>query len=689
MIKQQFGPYVLFKKLGHDPLGETFRAGRVQGNSVGQVVLLRVYNGTAIAQQAIESALRERHDLTRHVRGPQIAPSIDHGRLDGVPYSAYEYSSSQDLRTITDLARKRGQPVPKEQAVAILERLAQGLRTASESDYKGRGVHHGFLVPELVQISTEGEVRLLGFEVGEALRRGASGGSIDPEHQRFLAPEAAAGTELTSADDVFSLGVLLLELMTNARATDAQSRDELLTRLEATQSEIAGLVRKSLGPASERIPNVVEWHDTIGEIVPQSGPSTFQLAFYLHNLLKDEIAKEARERLDESDVAIPVQVAAETAAVPVTQTSESPLLLTDSGSLPTQPVPLPAPELPTPTDSQELLATSDVLDQVLREPAEPKPESAPAPAAASASSSGRRLGPMLAAAALVTTAVGAGAFYGPDLLQRGTTEEPQSVAAMQPDLPKSTPEPVDVQSEDAEAAAALAAEAAAEEQAVLQEIDRLVTERAARLEKSLRSEYDKEIELLRQQLDETRETAARSAAAPRPVPVTARPETRPEPKPGLGEPSSPPAPIQEARVASAVPRSSEESAPPETDLPSASEDVESAPEQEPAETRTAKLEEQETDTFVEPVVVPPNLVKPASPRYPPVAQRHSKEAIVELRVFVEIDGSVSQVRPIGKHGYGFDEAAARAARAALFEPGSRDGVAVSTWTTMRVRFQLK
>ena len=48
-IPEEFGKYLLLKKLSEDPLGETFRAGRVGKEGMEQIVLLRVFNGIAAA----------------------------------------------------------------------------------------------------------------------------------------------------------------------------------------------------------------------------------------------------------------------------------------------------------------------------------------------------------------------------------------------------------------------------------------------------------------------------------------------------------------------------------------------------------------------------------------------------------------------------------------------------------------
>ena len=88
-------------------------------------------------------------------------------------------------------------PPAPDLAAVIVERSAQALVALHAA-----GLDHGMVVPELVWISTEGEVRLHGAEAGPTLRRPASGlGDLAP----YLAPEVRAGETPSAADEVWSL----------------------------------------------------------------------------------------------------------------------------------------------------------------------------------------------------------------------------------------------------------------------------------------------------------------------------------------------------------------------------------------------------------------------------------------------------------------------------------------------------
>jgi TonB family protein len=90
-------------------------------------------------------------------------------------------------------------------------------------------------------------------------------------------------------------------------------------------------------------------------------------------------------------------------------------------------------------------------------------------------------------------------------------------------------------------------------------------------------------------------------------------------------------------------------------------------------------------------VRPPKLKRLPNPHYPVLAMKMRREAQVVVMVLVDENGKVleARLRDPKKKGYGFDEAALKAARQALFTPATKAGVPVKIWSTIRVEFELK
>src|SRR6185503_8637537 len=81
-IPEEFGKYLLLKKLTEDALGETFRAGRVgREGTMEQVVLLRVFNGKGVDGEKLWAKVAGRGGVQEILRSPNIGSGVDLGRV--------------------------------------------------------------------------------------------------------------------------------------------------------------------------------------------------------------------------------------------------------------------------------------------------------------------------------------------------------------------------------------------------------------------------------------------------------------------------------------------------------------------------------------------------------------------------------------------------------------------------------
>src|SRR4051812_37188133 len=191
-IPEEFGNYLLLKKLTEDPLGETFRAGKLGKDGMDQVVLLRVLNGKGMDGERLWQKVSGRGIVQQALRSPNIGQGVDLGRVRSYPYTAYDYISGKNLAALLAQSAKQGMPIPADHALLIAERMSVALANAYESRVGDERVLHGFLAPQLVMISNEGETRLLGFEIAPGLRELAATGWQDADVTPYLAPEASS-----------------------------------------------------------------------------------------------------------------------------------------------------------------------------------------------------------------------------------------------------------------------------------------------------------------------------------------------------------------------------------------------------------------------------------------------------------------------------------------------------------------
>ncbi|HSL84207.1 MAG TPA: TonB family protein [Thermoanaerobaculia bacterium] len=667
--REEFGKYLLLKKLSDDPLGETFRAGRVGQRGLEQVVLLRVLNGQGLDGEKVWTALSARKEVQSALKSPNIGNGVDAGRVRGVPYIAYDYVSGKDLATLSAQAQREGSPFPTDHALLIGDRIGLALTAAYETRLGGERVHHGMVVPHLVMISNEGETRVLGFEAGPALA--AQAPALPPEVLRYLAPEVRTGAAPGKSSDVFSLGAILFELLTG-KPLPAAPAGEYTTLL--AQARLAGegtplppavtaLLTKSLAAPDERLPDPTSWHKALSRILSEGGynATTFNLAFFMHNLFREEIEQESKEIEQEKTLDVPAgrgvtlaPAGAETVKLPREEMRKA-----AAG-------PAPGAAAQTPDDTSAVKARYGMDEQ-----------------GEAGSKKGLWIG---LAAAVLLAAVGAGVWFGYLGPRRAAAEAEAQEELARAQAPVLEPEPA----EPPEPAGPTPEELQAQ-------IDSMFDERAKAMEASFKAEADKRIAELQRQLDQAQEAAeerarrleearkeaeaakAADAAEKKEEPETAVATKAPQADPAAAKTQLASGPGDDPAGGSGV-----------TPAIPAPQPVETAPAPQPPPEPEPAAPQVKRGELVNPGpgVVAPRLVRRASPTFPPAAARLNREATVDVRVLVDETGKVIEAEVEGRRaGMGFDEEALQAARASVFEPATKFDVPVKMWTAMRFVFK--
>jgi TonB family protein len=710
-IPEEFGNYLLLKKLREDALGETFRAGRVGRDGIEQVVLLRVFNGQGMDGERLWQRISGRASVQQALRSPNVGTGVDLGKVRSFPYAAYDYISGKNLATLFAQAARQRQPIPIDHALLITERLALALAAAYETRAQDERLLHGFVVPHLVMISNEGETRMLGFEVAPGLRDLWAGGWRSDDLRGYLAPEAAATAAAAKTDDVYSLGAILFELLASERLplslnsrggpADGATYGPLATLIDGLvlpnegtplPAAVAALLKKSLAPPEQRIPDAVTWHKTISKLMidGQFSSTTFNLAFFMHNLFRDEIDRESQEIEAEKKLELPQRLAAGMAgaagagAAVAAAGATAGLATTHAGAAGA-------------ADARERTAVRDAGWAAGAAHAAPAGAVQPLAAASQSAASDRKpLWIGLAAAALLAIVAGGYFLFG----RGGATAKP----ATQPG------------GAAAAAGAVSPAESARTAAALQAQIQQMIEARSKDIESKLKSQYDDNIKQLQKKLDDSRKAAAGG-------PDKEKDKTRSERLAGTAgsqesggpagaegrlaraeksdRPEAPASTSASGTTAGSHSVASSSAQPPVSGSSSAAGAAGAAtpaptsaatppvPLQPAADTGSGRQPQVQIGDLVQlgPGVVQPKIVYRPETRYPPAARRMNRSAEVTVRALVDEKGRVEKAERVGAAvGMGFDEAALEVARLSAYNPATKDGVRVKMWISMKVTF---
>jgi TonB family protein len=294
MDSRELGPYVLLRKLSQSALLEIYRAGEREGQEVQRVVLLCFFNVDQEDAAWLAGTAQAGRRALKGLDANSLASAIDSGEIEGTPYLAYDYVSGGDLHTLIQRTRTHGTPVSLGHALLITDRVAQALLAAWEHESRAL---HGFLVPQLVMLSTEGDVQLLGIEVASRLRKLLTDSAIKREMGSYLGPEVVPEGQPSTIDDVFSLGALLFELVTGRTLPQSSPEDLTAAIGEARLTDgselpdfLVDLLESSLAPGPKRS-TLKAWQAAIdAEVISgKHQASAFDLALFLHTVFSEEL----------------------------------------------------------------------------------------------------------------------------------------------------------------------------------------------------------------------------------------------------------------------------------------------------------------------------------------------------------------------------------------------------------------
>ena len=228
------GRYQVVRKLGAGGMANVYLA---EDQELGRGVAIKILNDRhANDEQFVERFRREAKNAAA-LSHPNIVSIYDRGEAEGTYYIAMEYL---DGRTLKELIVQRG-PAPVTVSFEYARQVLSALRFAHR-----HGIVHRDIKPHNVLVDAEGRVKVTDFGIARA---GASqmteAGSIVGTAQ-YLSPEQARGTDVDQRSDLYSLGVVLYELLTGTLPFNGDTPVEIAMKHLSTVPE----------PPSERRPDI-------------------------------------------------------------------------------------------------------------------------------------------------------------------------------------------------------------------------------------------------------------------------------------------------------------------------------------------------------------------------------------------------------------------------------------------------
>lgn len=243
------GRYEIRKVLGEGGMGAVYQA---DDRELGRTVALKVIRPELARNPDILQRFKQEILLASKVTDRNIIRIYDLGDASGVKFITMEYVEGEDLRA---LIQRQGKLSPAE-AVEIMEQVVSGLEAAHRL-----GIVHRDLKPGNIMLGQDGRVLVMDFGLARSLaagdgmtRTGTMLGTME-----YMSPEQAQAFEVDARSDVFTVGLILYELITGCMPFQADSAiASLLKRTQQRAIPMSGIDKNVPGVLSNIVSKCLE-----------------------------------------------------------------------------------------------------------------------------------------------------------------------------------------------------------------------------------------------------------------------------------------------------------------------------------------------------------------------------------------------------------------------------------------------
>jgi serine/threonine protein kinase len=245
MISKTILHYKILEKLGSGGMGIVYKA---QDTKLDRFVALKFLSLTTIGDEEKKRFKREAK-AAASLNHPNIATIFAIDETDEQTFIAMEYIEGQSLQEI--IGANGGSPMPLNDAINYASRIAAGLQAAHE-----KGIVHRDIKSANIMVTDKGQVKIMDFGLAKLANRSmmtAVGTTLGTT--AYMSPEQARGEEVDNRSDIWSLGVVLYEMISGQIPFNGDYEQAVIYSIQNEDPEPLTALRTGVPMALERVVN--------------------------------------------------------------------------------------------------------------------------------------------------------------------------------------------------------------------------------------------------------------------------------------------------------------------------------------------------------------------------------------------------------------------------------------------------